>query len=62
MRNPLEGKSTMILDDSRAMREMLRIHMSNLGISDVRTLERVPDAIRAVRAKTFDIILCDYHL
>lgn len=58
----LKTKSTLIVDDSRAMRDMLRIHLSNLGISQVRMAERISDALREIKERPFDIILCDYHL
>lgn len=58
----LETKNTLIVDDSRAMRDMLRIHLSNLGINKVRMAERIPDALREIREHAFDIILCDFHL
>lgn len=41
---------------------MLRIHLSNLGIKQVRMAERIPDALREIKERSFDIILCDYHL
>lgn len=58
----LKNKSVLILDDSKAMRDMLRVHLSNIGVADVSQAERVPDAMRAIRARAFDIILCDYNL
>lgn len=58
----LETKSTLIVDDSKAMRDMLRIHLSNLGIKQVRMAERIPDALREIKGRPFDVILCDYHL
>lgn len=58
----LKNKSVLILDDSKAMRDMLRVHLSNIGASDVSQAERVPDAMRAIRARTFSVILCDYNL
>ncbi len=60
--SPLKNKSVLILDDSKAMRDMLRVHLSNIGVNDVSQAERVPDAMRAVRARTFNVILCDYNL
>lgn len=58
----LTNKSVLILDDSRAMRDMLRTHLSNIGVSEVAQSDRVTDAIRAIRARTFSAILCDYNL
>ncbi len=58
----LEGKSVLIIDDSRAMRDILRVHLSNLDISKVRMVERIADALREVSEREFDVILCDYHL
>lgn len=58
----LKNKSVLILDDSKAMRDMLRVHLSNIGASDVSQAERVPDAMRAIRARAFSVILCDYNL
>lgn len=60
--SPLKNKSVLILDDSKAMRDMLRVHLSNIGVNDVSQAERVPDAMRAVRARAFNVILCDYNL
>ena len=58
----LKNKSVLILDDSKAMRDMLRIHLSNIGIDDVMQAERVPDAMRAIRTRAYNVILCDYNL
>lgn len=58
----LKNKSVLILDDSKAMRDMLRVHLSNIGVNDVSQTERVPDAMRAIRARAFSVILCDYNL
>lgn len=58
----IKNRSTLILDDSKAMRDMLRIHLSNLGINQVRMAETVADAMREINARHFDVILCDYHL
>lgn len=58
----LKNKSVLILDDSKAMRDMLRIHLSNIEVSDVAQAERVPDAMRAIKSRTFNVILCDYNL
>lgn len=60
--NELQSKKVLIVDDMADVRGMLRSTMINCGTTAVDMAGSVPDAMRRLSAREYDIILCDYNL
>ncbi|MCM2680853.1 tetratricopeptide repeat-containing response regulator [Echinimonas agarilytica] len=57
-----ERAKVLIVDDQRAFQVTLKGMLLNLGMKDIQFVESSDAAIRACRAKAFDIVLADYNL
>lgn len=53
---------TLIVDRSPEMRASLRAMLGQCGINDVQPVGTAAAAIRKLQERTFDLILCEYHL
>ncbi|MFJ9450429.1 MULTISPECIES: tetratricopeptide repeat protein [unclassified Herbaspirillum] len=54
---------SLIIDDMPAMRQNIRMHLGQLGITKVDQAGTPDEAIRAVQGgSTYDLIVCDYNL
>jgi len=58
----LQGKRVLVIDDSDAMRSQLQQTLSGAGCGRLLTVPNIRQALEALKAESFDIILCDYYL
>jgi len=58
----LQGKAILVVDDFPGMRSMLRGMLSAYGADDITDATNGEQAVKRMRDKTFDIVLCDYNL
>lgn len=58
----LRGKEALIIDDLPGMRGSMRSTLSSLGIESCDQTGTARDAVDKMRAKFYDIIICDYYL
>lgn len=58
----LTGKQALIVDDLPGMRSSLRATLSSLGIEDCEQAGTAREAVDKMRAKFYDLIICDYYL
>lgn len=58
----LKGKEALIIDDLPGMRSSLRATLSTLGIESCDQTGTAREAVDKMRAKFYDIIICDYYL
>jgi DNA-binding response OmpR family regulator len=58
----LANKTVLIVDDFQSMRSTLRQTMMAIGFEQITSVATGEEALAALRAKRFDIILCDYNL
>ena len=52
----------LLIDDLAGMRANLRAQLHQLGIRDVVQAPSAADALKAMRGRPFDLVLCDYNL
>lgn len=57
-----KDKSVLIIDDIQTARASLQITMSNLDFGRITTVGSVKEAMEAIGARSFDVILCDYFM
>lgn len=60
--NELEKKEFLIIDDFGDMRSMIKSMLQGIGVTRLDTAANGKDAIGAMEAKRYDVILCDYNL
>lgn len=53
---------SLIIDDMPSMRQNIRMHLGQLGITKVDQAGTPDEAIRFVEAAAYDLIVCDYNL
>jgi len=53
---------SLIIDDMPSMRQNIRMHLGQLGITKVDQAATPDEAIRFVQAASHDLIICDYNL
>lgn len=53
---------SLIIDDMPTMRQNIRMHLGQLGITKVDQAGTPDEAIRFVQAASYDLIVCDYNL
>ena len=58
----LQGKAILVVDDFPGMRSMMRGMLSAYGADDITDTSNGEEAIKRMRDKSFDIVLCDYNL
>jgi len=58
----LKGKEALIIDDLPGMRSSMRATLSSLGIESCDQTGTAREAVDKMRAKFYDIIICDYYL
>ncbi len=58
----LQGKAILVVDDFPGMRSMMRGMLSAYGADDITDTANGEEAIKCMRDKSFDIVLCDYNL
>lgn len=58
----LKGKEALIIDDLTGMRSSMRATLSSLGIDSCDQAGTAREAVDKMRAKFYDIIICDYYL
>ncbi len=58
----LQGKAILVVDDFPGMRSMMRGMLSAYGADDITDTANGEEAIKRMRDKSFDIVLCDYNL
>lgn len=56
------NRRVLVVEDSAAMREMLRIEMQRIGVTQIDMAEDANIAIRAMGERRYDIVVCDYNL
>jgi CheY-like chemotaxis protein/Flp pilus assembly protein TadD len=59
---PYTALHALIVDDMAVQQTTLRGQLASLGIGKVDAVGNADDAIRQIRAKHFQLILCDYNL
>ena len=60
--NDLEKKNFLIIDDFGDMRSMIKGMLQAIGVTKLDSAANGKDAVSAMEAKRYDIILCDYNL
>ena len=60
--NELEKKDFLIIDDFGDMRSMIKSMLQAIGITKLDAAANGMDAVSAMEAKRYDIVLCDYNL
>lgn len=58
----LRGKEALIIDDLAGMRGSMRTTLSALGVESCDQAGTAREAVDKMRAKFYDIIICDYYL
>lgn len=58
----LKGKEALIIDDLPGMRSSMRATLSSLGIESCDQAGTAREAVDKMRAKFYDIVVCDYYL
>ena len=53
---------SLVIDDMPTMRQNIRMHLGQLGVTKVDQAGTPDEAIRFVQAGTYDLIVCDYNL
>ncbi|MEK8084959.1 tetratricopeptide repeat protein [Aquabacterium sp. A3] len=59
---PYSNLSALIIDDMATQQSTLRGHLNLLGISKVEMVSTPEDALRNLRGKKYNLVLCDYNL
>jgi DNA-binding response OmpR family regulator len=54
--------SVLVCDDSRAVLEMARLVLQDLGAGDIGMVDGSSAALRALAARTYDLVMLDYNL
>ena len=62
MANEFADRSFLVVDDFADMRSAIRSILHSLGVTHIEQARDGLDAIAALTAKPFDVILCDYNL
>ncbi len=62
MRVNLKGTKTLLVDDFREMRIAIKGTLEALGADDIVDVGSGQDALDAMTAQDFDLVLCDYNL
>jgi two-component system chemotaxis response regulator CheY len=52
----------LIVDDSGTMRHMERLTLQEIGISDVKEAGDGAEALKAIEAEAFDLVLMDWNM
>lgn len=58
----LKGKEALIIDDLPGMRGSMRATLSSLGIESCDQTGTAREAVEKMRAKFYDLVVCDYYL
>jgi DNA-binding NarL/FixJ family response regulator/lipopolysaccharide biosynthesis regulator YciM len=53
---------SLIIDDMPTMRQNIRMHLGQLGVTKVDQAGTPDEAIRQVESNAYDLIVCDYNL
>lgn len=52
----------LLADDHDLVRDTITLFLQSEGIEDVSTAETLPDALKAARSQSFDLVLLDYNM
>ncbi len=58
----LAKKTVLVIDDFQNMRATLRQMLLTIGVQEVDSAIKADEALERMRAKRYDIVLCDYNL
>ncbi|PKM43702.1 MAG: response regulator [Gammaproteobacteria bacterium HGW-Gammaproteobacteria-1] len=58
----LAKKTVLVIDDFQNMRATLRQMLLSIGVQEVDSALKAEEALERMRAKRYDIVLCDYNL
>lgn len=58
----LAKKTVLVIDDFQNMRATLRQMLLTIGVQEVDSAIKAEEALERMRAKRYDIVLCDYNL
>jgi len=58
----LAKKTVLVIDDFQNMRATLRQMLISIGVQEVDAASKAEEALERLRAKRYDIVLCDYNL
>jgi len=58
----LAKKTALVIDDFQNMRATLRQMLITIGVQEVDAASKAEEALERMRAKRYDIVLCDYNL
>lgn len=58
----LAKKTVLVVDDFQNMRATLRQMLITIGVQEVDSALKAEEALERMRAKRYDIVLCDYNL
>jgi CheY-like chemotaxis protein len=62
MTTDLAKKTVLVIDDFQNMRATLRQMLLSIGVQEVDSALKAEEALERMRAKRYDIVLCDYNL
>ncbi len=62
MTTDLAKKTVLVIDDFQNMRATLRQMLITIGVQEVDSALKAEEALERMRAKRYDIVLCDYNL
>lgn len=55
-------KTVLVVDDHPGMRSSIRITLSNFGVVKTDMAQSAIEAVRRIKQRDYDIIICDYNL
>lgn len=58
----LAKKTVLVIDDFQNMRATLRQMLITIGVQEVDSALKAEEALERMRAKRYDVVLCDYNL
>ncbi len=59
---PYSNLTALVIDDMAVQQTTLRGHLTLLGITKTEAVSTAEDAVRNIKAKRYNLILCDYNL
>lgn len=60
--NPFAKLNALVVDDMATQQTTLRGQLASLGLEHIDAASSAEDALRQIRAKRYQLILCDYNL
>ncbi len=58
----VQGSSVLLVDDSHTTTTLIRACLEFIGIHNVDSADTGEGALRLLRSKSYDLVLCDWHM